>query len=397
VLEQVKASILAGQRGQRTSSMAAVAVGAYRTAATAPAAVAAEVPVADRPGHNGAPVLLEEPPPPYDERGRRWPWIALLLVLLLAGGAAAAYLLTRPVKVAVPTVINEPLVTASAQLQNANLNVSTVTVPNGNPSGTVIRQNPQGGTRLNEGSTVTLTVSSGPGNAQVPSVVGLPLAEAKAAITRANLKPGRVTYEPSDTVPKDQVISTDPSAGQTPAVGTAVTIIVSSGKPLVGVPDVTGQSEAAAKTQLQQAGFTVGSTSTQTSSSVPAGNVISQSPTAGTKAPAGTAVNLVIAKAPPPPPATASVPDVTGKPAADANAALTAAGFKVVQKTKEVKKQQRDGVVLSENPAANSTANKGSTVTIVVGHYTAPPNPPGTTTSTTTGATTPTTSNTTTA
>jgi serine/threonine-protein kinase len=366
--------------------MAAVAVGAYRTAATAPAGVAAaEAPVVDRLDHERLAVLPGEPPP-YDEPGRRWPWLAMLLVLLLAGGGLAAYLLTRPVKAVVPTVVNEPLSTASAQLQNANFNVSTITVPNNNKSGTVIRQNPQGGTKLKEGSTVTLTVSSGPGNATVPSVEGLSLADAKKAIDRANLKPGRVTYQSSDQVPKGEVISSDPGAGQTPPVGTGVTMIVSSGKPLIGVPDVTGQSEAAAKAQLQNAGFTVGTTTTQVSSTDPPGNVIGQSPAGGTRTTAGTPVNLVIAKAPPP--ATANVPDVTGKPAAEANSKLTAAGFKVTQQTQTVTKKKKDGVVISENPPANTSAKKGSTVTIVVGQYQAPTTTPTTATTPTTPTTT---------
>jgi eukaryotic-like serine/threonine-protein kinase len=395
VLEQVKASILAAQRGERTSSMAAVAaVGAYRTAATAPAAVAA--PVAEPALGNGAGVLVDEPPPPYDERGPRWPWIAVVVaVLLLAGGGLAAYLLSRPSKAVVPTVINEPLSTASAQLQNANFSVSTITVPSTSASGIVIRQSPQGGVKLNTGSTVTLTVSSGPGNATVPSVEGLPLAQAKQAITRANLKPGRVTYQSSSQVPKNQVISTDPSSGQSPPVGTKVTIIVSSGKPLASVPDVTGQSSASARSQLQSAGFTVGTTTTQTSSTVPAGNVISQSPAGGTQATVGTAVALVVAKAPAAPPP-ASVPNVSGQSAAAASSKLTAAGFKVQQQTQTVTKKKKNGVVISESPSGGSSAKKGSTVTIVVGQYQASTGTTTSSTTTTTGAATPTTSTTTT-
>ena len=398
VLEQVKAVILAARRGQRTSSMAAVvAVGGYRAASTAPAALA-DVPVADPVDGNGAGVLPAEPPPPEEERHHRWPWLAVLLMLLLAGGAVAAYLLTRPVKHPVPTVINEPLQTASAQLQNLNFNVSTITVPSGSKADTVIRQSPQGGTKLNEGSTVTLTVSSGPGNATVPSVVGLPLAQAKRAIAHANLKPGRVTHQTSDTFPDGQVINTDPAAGQTPPVGTEVTIIVSSGKPLVTVPDVTGQSEAAAKAQLENNGFTIGSTSTQMSSSVPAGNVISQSPTSGTEVTSGATVDLVVAKAPATSTTTAtptaSVPSVTGQSASEANGSLSAAGFKVLQQTQNVTNQQQDGIVLLQNPPAGSTQNRGATVTIVVGHFQPPPPTSTTSTTTTTGSTTPTTSKT---
>jgi serine/threonine-protein kinase len=393
VLEQVKASVVAARSGQRTSSMAAVAaVGAYRPTATVPAAVAAEVPVAERPGGNGVAVLADEPPPPERPGGPRWPWLALLLVLVLAGAGVAVYLSTRPTKALVPTVIREPLSTASAQLQNAGFNVSTITVPSDSRANTVIRQNPQGGTRLDKGSTVTVTVSSGPGNATVPPVEGLPLPQAQQAVKQANLKLGRVSFQSSGTIPKNDVISTDPGSGTTPPVGTQVNFFVSSGKPLVTVPDLTGQSAAAARAQLESAQLSVGSTTTQTSSSLPDGNVISQTPPAGTQVASGTAVDLVVAKAP----TTAKVPDVTGQNPAAAASTLTSAGFKVVQQSQNVTRRKQDGIVLSEDPVANTTANKGSTVTIVVGHYQAPPKTSTSTTTTTNGGGTSTTSATTT-
>jgi eukaryotic-like serine/threonine-protein kinase len=390
VLEQVKASILAGRRGERTSSMAAVtAVGAYRAAAVSPPALAAEAPVAYPLTGNGDGVLADEPPPPYDERRRRWPWLALLLaLLLLAGGGLAAYLLTRPTKAVVPTVVGEPLSTASAQLQNANFTVSTITVPSKSAQGIVIRQNPDGGVKLNTGSTVTLTVSSGPGNGTVPPVENSTLPQAKTSIKQQNLKVGAVSYQPSNTVAKNDVISSDPASGTSLPVGSKVNLLVSSGKPLINVPDVTNQSEAAARSQLQNLGFSVGTVSNSTSSTATPGNVISQSPTGGTPEPAGTPVNLVLAKAPPTPPPV-SVPKVTGQNATSANSQLTSAGFKVVQKTQTVTRKKKNGVVLSQSPGAGSSAKKGSTVTIVVGQYQAPTSTSTTSTTTTTGALSP--------
>jgi serine/threonine-protein kinase len=387
-LEHVKSSLLAAERGQRTSAMAAVAVGAYRAAAAEPVAgavAAAPLVVADDP--DGA-VVPDGLPPDEDPDRRRWAWIALLLVLLLAGGGLAAYLLTRPAKTPVPKVVGETLSVASAQLQNAGFTVSTINVPDGHSAGFVLRQDPQSGIKAKEGSTVTLTVSSGPGNATVPPVDGMTLGQARKAITRARLKVGQVRRQSSSTVTRNHVISTDPASGATPQVGSSVNLVVSSGPPLVTVPDVTGQSEASARSQLEGAGFTVGSTSTQASSTTTAGDVISQSPSGGTQAAHGTTVNLVIAKAPPPPPpATATVPGVTGQSAAGAAGQLRAAGFNVAQQSQPVKKRKQNGVVISQSPGPNSTAKKGSTVTIVIGQYTPP-------SSSSSSSTTPTTSST---
>jgi beta-lactam-binding protein with PASTA domain len=91
-------------------------------------------------------------------------------------------------------------------------------------------------------------------------------------------------------------------------------------------------------------------------------------------------VNLVVAQAPP----TAKVPKVQGRKEVAAERALTSAGFKVTVTTQNVTDRALNGVVLHQSPAANSTAPKQSTVTIVVGTYT----PPTTTTTTTTPTTT---------
>jgi serine/threonine-protein kinase len=149
----------------------------------------------------------------------------------------------------------------------------------------------------------------------------------------------------------------------------------------VTVPDVTGESEAQAKSDLHGQGFEV-STTTQTSTSTPAGDVISQTPAGNSQAPTGSTVTIVVAKAP----TTASVPDVRGDTAAAANSALQAAGFKVTQASKPVTRQSKNGIVLRQSPAGGSTVKKGSTVTITVGQYTAPPQ-----TTPTTGTTGPTT------
>lgn len=64
--------------------------------------------------------------------------------------------------------------------------------------------------------------------------------------------------------------------------------------PTVTVPNVTGLTQSAAATALIAAGLSVGSTSTATSATIPSGSVISQSPTAGSTAATGSAVDLVI-------------------------------------------------------------------------------------------------------
>ena len=391
VLEQAKAAIVAGTSGQRTASIAALGAGAadWGSAPVRATNFIAEVPPRqdEWPAQAAAPVPEPVPDPEHEDRDRRnpWPWIALLVVLLLAGGGVAAYLLTRPTKALVPKVVLEQISIARTQLQNAGFNVSTNFQTDKHVYGTVIGQFPLAGLKKDEGSTVSLIVSQGPGNGTVPSVQGLTVEEAESAIRHAHLKPGRIQQQSSKVYAAGDVIDTSPSPGSTPPQGTRVTIFASTGPPEVAIPNVDGESLGAAKAALQGAGFNNLTTSTQTSTTVKSKNVITTSPAPGTKVASTATIDIVLAAAP----TTAPVPAVKGQTAADASQALTAAGFKVIETTKVVKNPANNGIVLKQNPAGNKTEPKQSTVTIVVGQYQAP-----TTTTTTTSPTTTTTTTT---
>jgi beta-lactam-binding protein with PASTA domain/predicted Ser/Thr protein kinase len=403
VLEQVREAIAAGSPGQVTASMAAVGPVTAVTSPAFPAPVVAGMPTALVPAADVLPPAYDVPPPAggngvVDPAGRRyddspgrspWPWLALLLVLLLlAGGGTAAYLLTRHAKATVPTVVNLSLAVAQADVSNQGFVPAVIPEVSIKPQGIVIAQHPLGGARENQGTTVTLTVSSGPGNVSVPPVVQLSQKAAIRQLRRAGLKVGRILSESSDTVPKGDATRTDPDAGTSLPVGSAVTLFVSSGKAAVNVPDVTGDTTQAAKSQLSAAGFKVFSSS-QPSSSVQAGTVISQSPAGGSMAPPGTTINLVVAAAP----TTAPVPGVVGDTQSAAVSNLRGAGFTVIRKVQLVGQQNQDGIVISQSPTAGANAKKGSNVTIVVGKFskgssTTPNLQPTTTTNPTTTTTT---------
>src|SRR5205823_12436908 len=92
------------------------------------------------------------------------------------------------------------------------------------PQGTVIDQNPRAGTQVAKNSTVTLTVSSGTGQATVPNVVGQDAATAGNTLGQAGFKVSTKT-QASDTVQAGTVISTSPSAGAKANKGSTVTMI----------------------------------------------------------------------------------------------------------------------------------------------------------------------------
>ena len=323
-----------------------------------------------------------------DGTGKAWPWVlALVVVALFAGGSVAAYLLSRPSKVVVPYVVNESQAAATATLSNAGFTPNVLNETSTSPAGTVIRQSPTAFVKADKGSTVTLTVSQGPGQVNVPPVVDLSQNAAKRAITAAGLKVARVLTENSNAVPSGSATRTAPGAGSSVGVGSGVTLFISSGKAPIAVPSVTGDTAAAAKGQLTAAGFSVTQTTQTTNTPSQVGTVLSQSPSPPTKAPSGSNVTIVVGTAP----TTAAVPNVVGYTAAAAGSTLTAAGFSVSDLIEVVNKPNQDGNVISQSPRPGGSVKKGTTVTITIGKYQAPP----VTTPTTTTTTTPTTTSTT--
>ena len=201
-------------------------------------------------------------------------------------------------QVAVPDVTTKSQTDATNTLQTAGFKVSVKNVANDTiPANQVFEQTPKGNTNADKGSTVEITVSSGIGDATVPDVVGRTQAAAESLLKTNNFIP-EVKEAASDTVAKGTVISQSPSANAKATKNSVVTITVSTGAGDVSIPNVVGLNAASASNQLGQAGFTV-TTKTQASATVPAGNVISTNPTAGTKAAKGSSVEITVATAPP--------------------------------------------------------------------------------------------------
>jgi serine/threonine-protein kinase len=190
----------------------------------------------------------------------------------------------------------------------------------------------------------------------VPLVNGEPVATAQAQIKAQHLRSALV-YQNSSSVKANRVISSNPQEGNNVPANTTVTLFVSKGQAPVAVPSVVGQQQSQAEATLQAKGFKV-DVKTDATSSSPAGQVISQSPSGGTAAPGATITITVSGGA-------VSVPSVVGDSQATATQILTNAGFQVSVQNGSGPATVANGTVFSQNPS-NGTATKGSTVTIFV-------------------------------
>lgn len=169
--------------------------------------------------------------------------------------------------------------------------------------GEIIDQTPKSGQQVEKGTTIRLTVvtveevSEKEETVKVPSVLGKSYEDAQSALRARGLSATR-KEESSDSVEAGYVIRTEPEPGEEVAVGSTVTVIVSSGPANTNkkVPDLTGMTQSAAKALLESMGLELGDVREQESDS-PAGTVIGQTVAADTEVAKGTKVGIVIAKA----------------------------------------------------------------------------------------------------
>ena len=293
-------------------------------------------------------------------------WAIALIALLVIAGLIFALLSGNTARVNVPDVLNAPADTAQDRLEAEGFEVQIVKRTSTAPEDTVVGQNPAAGTSVEKGSRVRLSVSSGAGTGIVPQVAGQTLEVARDRLESVGFRT-RVRRESSEEVSSGRVIETSPSGGAVAPLDRAVTVVVSSGRRMVDLPDLVGQPVDAARTQLGELGL-VPSVVEQESEEREAGTVLSTDPGAGESVRVGDTVKVTVASEP----TTETVPDVVGNAEATAISKLEAAGFEVNTTTEDVTDEAQDGTVLSSDPAAGQDRDRGTTVTIVVGEYTAP-------------------------
>lgn len=227
-------------------------------------------------------------------------FIAGLLVVLLAGFFVGAFMsygkFWSTAEVTVPDVTGKQMTLARQILEDKKLRVNVAETYNADvPAGQVVSQNPTAGSKVKEQRLVTIYVSKGGEEIEMPDLTGLSKSDAEAQLKKMGLKLGSV-YEKYSNEEAGTVIKQDPKAGTKISRGQTVDLTVSKGKQShkVSVPDVTGVSLDAAKAALQSRGLRVGSVSKQESRQA-AGTVVSQSPASG-EVEEGSSISLVIAE-----------------------------------------------------------------------------------------------------
>lgn len=309
---------------------------------------------------------------PEEERRNRLLWLLVALAVLL--GLLVGFALTRDTTTEVPNVTGNQLNVAIALLQQDGFSVGDVKrVEREAPANEVLEQDPAAAPPADQASEdcsfltffcskpkVTLTVSSGPGSAKVPSTAGLAAAAAEEKLEEAGFKAKSESVHSKD-VEEGLVLKSEPSGGVTATKGSTVVLKVSSGPKLAKVPVVVGSQRSLAVQQIRGRGFTP--SVEEVESKQPEGQVIRQAPSAGSQLPPGSTVSITVSKGE----EKATAPNVIGKERAEAVEMVREAGLKPVVQEQETEVPSQVGRVTDQFPPPSSELKPGSTVTLVVG------------------------------
>ncbi|MCD0445325.1 PASTA domain-containing protein [Glycomyces sp. A-F 0318] len=291
--------------------------------------------------------------PPHAKRS----WKALVTLVAIAAAlvsvAAAGWWIGVGRYTSAPSLLDQTRETVAAFAEEEGFDVELRDgYSESVPIGQVVSQDPGVGDRIRQGATITVVISLGPERYQVPNVAGLSEDEARAELAKFDAEI-TVRRDYSTEYEANEVVGTEPAAGEEVKAGTPVTLIVSDGFPPLTVPDVVGEGEDAARDAIEAEGLAVGEVEPRYSDTIPAGSVIEQTPGADSPAGEGDEVDLVVSEGPEP----VEVPDVVGMDIDEAREELEGLGFTV--KTAQI---WFTGTVFDQSLDAGSEHPKGSEI-----------------------------------
>ena len=307
-----------------------------------------------------------EPEPEPDKRKAGMYVVVALVILGLF--ALLAYLLANNLlggedarELRVPDVVGMDQDEARETLEERGFAVAIERRNSNKPRGEVTSQEPEGGERLEEGETVTIFVSEGPRQTEVPNVVGDTQEEAEDAIEDARLRVGEVTSAPSDDVDEGSVISQSPEPGTEVDVRSRVNLVISGGPEPVTVPSVIGQSEDTAVAEIEAAELEARVITAP--SEQDEGIVIAQDPEGGAEASPGDVVTITVSEGS----GEREMPDVTGQEGDDAEEFLESDfGLNVSQVEEACANATPPGAVCRQDPEPGTPVSEGDNATLYI-------------------------------
>ena len=232
------------------------------------------------------------------------------LGLLAVGGFALGIVLFNSVvmprllghgeEVSVPDLVGRPIGSAKEMIAEHGLELGPVNEQWSRvyPDGFVLSQSPAAQSAVKRGREVRLTVSIGKGGQGVPDLVGTGYRDAQVALARSGLRVGQLVYAPSERMPKDQVLASDPEPEMQVEPGARVDLLVSLGAPAATfvLPNLRGHPVESVRSFLARAGIRLLERQ-RGASGVESGIVLEQTPPAGYRIRTGELVEVAVSEA----------------------------------------------------------------------------------------------------
>jgi serine/threonine-protein kinase len=269
---------------------------------------------------------------------------------------------TRDVQV--PDMRGQVSADAVAALQNRGFKTRTLQKPDSTiPPDHVISTDPGANASVGAGDEITINVSTGPEQREVPDVSSLSYADAVAKLKAAGFTKFKQANSPSTPELLGKVIGTNPPANQTSAITNVITVIVGSGPETKQIPDVAGQTVDLAQKNLTVYGFTKFSQA-QVDSPRPAGEVVGTNPPKDQMVPVDSVIELQVSKG-----NQFVMPDVTGQFWTEAEPRLRALGWTGgLDKGPDVDAGgSQHNKIVYQNPPAGSGVNRDGIITLKFG------------------------------
>lgn len=278
------------------------------------------------------------------------PWILLTLLVVVGIAVMVGWQYINIVEV--PALIGQSQAQARALLDGKGLNMRIEEAPYNKDvaPGTIVDQKPPSGTRMHAGNWVSVWVSRGNQEVEVPRVQGLSVQDARELIESKGLKV-TVREENSATLAEGLVLDETPAAGSVVHLATIVDLVVSKGPALVAVPDLKGKPEEVARKALEQIGLQMEVLDPVSDPTVPKGAVVQVRPAPGSMMKPDGTVQVVLSLGPP----RYVVPDLVGLTWGAAQGKCNDAGFHL--QLEGAASAIPDDVIVSQSPAPDTRVN----------------------------------------
>ncbi|WP_166907428.1 Stk1 family PASTA domain-containing Ser/Thr kinase [Mycobacterium sp. DL440] len=312
----------------------------------------------------GAPTQNMVVPRPSDRNASVARWliaVAVLAVLTVVVTVAINMFDGKPRDVQVPDVSSQRSADAVATLQNRGFKTRTEDKPDNQVRpGYVISTDPGANSMAAAGDEITVNVSRGPEQAQIPDVAGLTPSQARQKLKDAGFEKVKESASPSTPDQKGRVLATNPPANQTAGIIYEVTLVVGSGPEDTSVPDCKGQSADVCKQILTASGF-ANTVVIEVDNTASPGQVVGTEPAAGTSVPKDTPIQIHVSKG-----NQFVMPNLVGQVWDDVYPRLTSLGWTgVLDKGPDIRDSgQRTNAVVTQSPPAGSAVNFGAKVTL---------------------------------